>query len=175
MGNVQFEIENSRIGFEKIREDHTDMVLLWRNSEEVKKFFIYRAYITREDHLNWLKTKVDTGEVVQFVVYDKPSNKPFGSVYLKYDPNNRDEAEYGVFIGESDYRNKGFGAEIARLMVQYGFEILGLKRIILRVVATNARAMKSYINAGFSLYDKEYIDIEGAETEVVFMECMREM
>jgi hypothetical protein len=34
-------------------EQDTDLIVAWRNSEEVRKHFIYQGLFTREGHLNW--------------------------------------------------------------------------------------------------------------------------
>lgn len=46
-------------------------------------------------------------------------------------------------------RNRGFGSEATRLVVQYGFKTAGLNRIELEVYAFNPRARRVYEKAGF--------------------------
>jgi len=159
-----------RIYFRPIEKDDTDNVLKWRNSDSVRKFFIRREIVTKEDHVNWLINMVDSGKVVQFIVHDKENNTPFASVYLKDIDREKCEAEYGVFIGEDTYIGKGFGSEIARLMIQYAFEEEKLNKITLRVLAKNLRARKCYERAGFKKYCETIINIENVEEQVVFME-----
>ena len=57
------------VSIRKITDDDTDNIIRWRNSFEVNNNFIYRRPLTREDHLNWLRNKVDTGEVAQFIIH----------------------------------------------------------------------------------------------------------
>ena len=45
------------------RED-TDRIVAWRNSDAVRKNFIYQALFTRESHENWIRTHVETGDAV---------------------------------------------------------------------------------------------------------------
>lgn len=58
-------------------------------------------------------------------------------------------AEFGIFIGEKQYWNQGYGREAARLMIKHGFADLNLNRIYLYVYQTNPRAIKAYEAAGF--------------------------
>jgi diamine N-acetyltransferase len=60
-------------------------------------------------------------------------------------------AEFGIFIGDKSYWDKGYGTEALELILQHGFNTLNLNRIYLRVYATNARARRSYEKAGFVL------------------------
>ena len=170
---MKYIAKNGRIGFKAITPEDTDMVLGWRNSEFVRGYFIYKNPISKEEHLNWLRTKVDTGKVIQFVVYDIATDTPFGSVYFRDVDMESRQAEYGVFIGDLDYIGKGYGYEIAELMVKYGFENAGLDRIILRVFADNERAVKCYIKAGFAVCDRKQIVVENCDREVLFMEVLR--
>lgn len=58
-------------------------------------------------------------------------------------------AEFGIAIGEPDYRGKGYGTEGTKLMVRYGFQEMNLHRVWLRVLETNPRAISVYEKCGF--------------------------
>lgn len=131
--------------------DDTDDILRWRNSEDVRKFFIYQADFTRESHLNWIEHKIKTGEAIQFIIIERNTDTPIGSVYLRDIDREFKKAEYGIFIGEKHTRGKGYGTQAARLMIRYAFDIEKLHRIYLRVFANNERAIASYQKAGFNL------------------------
>ena len=66
-----------------ITVEDTDDILRWRNAENVKKYFIKQQEISREDHLNWMKNKVETGRVIQFMMMSKTAGCPIGTVYLQ--------------------------------------------------------------------------------------------
>lgn len=133
----------------EITEADTEDVLCWRNGESVKKYFIYQKDITREEHLNWLKNKVGTGEVIQFIIVEKETGKGIGSVYLENIDKKHNKAEYGIFIGENTKTGKGYGTLAAKRIIQYAFEELKLHRLYLRVYEENSRAIASYEKAGF--------------------------
>lgn len=163
--------DGKRIAFRYIKESDTDMVLSWRNSTHVRKYFLHKLEITREEHLNWLKTKVGTGKVVQFIVCDVLNeNTPFASVYFRDVDRENKTAEYGVFIGKMEYIGKGYGQEIARLMVSYGFGNMGLRRITLRVYTDNIRAIHCYEKVGFKICGTMLNDDSADGRDVCFME-----
>jgi len=58
-------------------------------------------------------------------------------------------AEIGIFIGDKEAWDKGFGGEAMRLMVGHGFMDINLNRIYLRVFETNPRGTHCYEKAGF--------------------------
>jgi len=57
-------------------------------------------------------------------------------------------AEFGIFIGDKSRWDKGYGTEVLQLILQHAFDTLNLNRVYLRVLATSARAKRSYEKAG---------------------------
>jgi diamine N-acetyltransferase len=64
------------------------------------------------------------------------------------DLHNR-SAELGIVIGEKAYWNQGYGREAVGMMLEIGFEGLGMNRIELRYYDFNARGRRAYEAAGF--------------------------
>ena len=61
-------IKGENIYLRPITGEDTEQVLRWRNAPDVVENFLYRKKITVEEHQNWLKNKVFTGAVHQFVI-----------------------------------------------------------------------------------------------------------
>lgn len=151
--------------------DDTDLIVKWRNSDAVRKNFIYQALFTRESHENWIRTKVETGDVVQTIICDIATDTPLGSVYIRDIDRQHNKAEYGIFIGEASARGRGIGTAAARLMLRYCFEEEGLHRVYLRALSGNEQAIRSYEKAGFVKegFLKEDVCIDGQYRDVVWM------
>lgn len=149
----------------------TESIVRWRNSDAVRKNFIYQALFTKESHENWIRTKVETGDVVQMIICELDTDRPVGSVYVRDIDHTHQKAEYGIFIGEDFARGKGYGTAAARLMIQYCFEELGLHRLFLRVYADNFAAIRSYEKAGFEkeAYLREDVWIDGKYRDIILM------
>ena len=58
-------------------------------------------------------------------------------------------AETGIFIGNKDYRNKGYGTEALSLLIDYGFKALNFHNIMLKVYEYNKGAIRCYEKIGF--------------------------
>ncbi len=142
-------ITGKNIILRPITLDDTDLIVKWRNNPSVVQNFIFREKFTKEMHENWMRTKVESGQVIQYIVEEKKSGRPIGSVYFRDVNENYNSAEFGIFIGEDDARGKGYGKEITSLFVRYGLESLGLHRIQLRLVKGNAAAARTYSSVGF--------------------------
>jgi len=64
-------------------------------------------------------------------------------------------AELGINLAHPDYRGKGYGGEVMRLTMRYGFEQFNLNRIYLRVMGFNTRAIRLYEKLGFAHETRE--------------------
>lgn len=169
-------IEGQRLVLRPMGYEDTDRIVKWRNHERVRDNFIYRKRFTPESHCHWIKTMIDTGKVVQFIICEKDDMRPVGSVYFRDIDREKKEAEYGIFLGEDDAVGKGYGTETAKLAVEYAFSEMGLSRLVLRVFTDNEAAVKSYERAGFVtetiLKDVECSD--GERKDMFFMSKEKE-
>lgn len=164
-------IAGQHIVLRQMEYKDTDYIVAWRNKERVRSHFIYREPFTREGHENWMHTMVETGKAVQFIICEKMTMRPVGSVYFRDIDREKKEAEYGIFIGEDDAVGKGYGSETACLAVKYAFGEMGLEKLVLRVFTDNEAAVRSYEQAGFGresvLEDVECSD--GEKKDMFFM------
>ena len=156
--------------------EDTDLIVAWRNKDAVRKNFIYQEFFTREGHENWIKTRVETGQVVQMIICDDATGKPLGSVYIRDIDRGHNKAEYGIFIGEDDARGRGVGTAAAKLMLQYCFTEEGIHRVYLRVLATNLQAIRSYEKAGFVREGilRDDVRIDGEYRDIQWMAAISE-
>lgn len=142
--------------------------------------------------MTWLKEQVESGHVAQFIICvesaggngdsgpqeedgtcEESGDREIGSVYLRDIDREKETAEYGVFIGEEEALGRGYGTEAAKLMLTYGFEELGLKKVFLRFLEGNIGARKSYEKAGFRMIEgrRETVNLEQGRRTVFFMEA----
>jgi len=165
---------NEQVTIRPVTEADTDRIIAWRNAPSVMAHFIYRTPLTRKAHLNWLRNRVETGEVAQFVICDGETE--VGSVYLRDIDRDNQKCEYGIFIGDEECRGKGVGTAAAKLALAYAFEELKMNRVYLRVFADNLGAIKSYEKAGFRYEGtfRQDVMIDGVGEDIVFMAILRE-
>ena len=170
MENIRV-VEGKQVYLRYMTVEDTDMILRWRNSPIVRDNFIYRKEITREDHLNWIKNKIETGQVVQFVVCDKETDKPYGSVYLQNFEWQHKKAELGIFLGEPEAFGRGIGKEAAALLLEYGFKHRKLHKIVSRVLPYNTASIRTHEAVGYKqeAYLRDEVIIEGKFHDVVLL------
>lgn len=158
-----------------MEEADTDLIIAWRNREDVRRNFIYREPFTRQGHENWVNTMIRPGRAVQMIIVDSADDALLGSVYIRDIDRGHLKAEYGIFIGVPQARGRGIGTAAARLMLRYCFEEEGLHRIYLRALAGNRQAIRSYEKAGFVREGclREDVCIDGEFYDIVWMAAIR--
>lgn len=171
-------IESERIRLRPITDFDTDLIVSWRNKEDVKKNFLYRSDFTVDLHKKWLEEKVYQGGVIQFIIeYNLEKNFiPVGSVYLRDIDYNNSSAEFGIFIGEDIARKKGIGTLATKIITDFGHTKLNLHRIFLRLISDNISAYKAYRSAGFVLEGvfRDMRKINGNYIDIMFMSSIKQ-
>lgn len=170
------QIEGKDIYLRLMGREDTERIIHWRNKEMVFRNFIYQKPFTHKGHENWIKTMIDTGKAVQFIICERVSGRPVGSVYLRDIDRTHNKAEYGIFIGEEDALGKSYGTQAALMMIKYAFEEEGLHKLMLRVLAENDRAVRSYEKAGFvrEAYLRDEVFLDGRYRDVIYMAVLCE-
>lgn len=84
-------------------------------------------------------------------------------------------AELGILIGDKSIWNKGYGTEAMGLLLRHGFGTLNLNRQFLRVHATNVRAIRAYVKAGFVEEGRlrEAVFKNGRYDDIIIMSVLR--
>lgn len=118
--------------------------------------------ISKEDHM--------------FAIVDAVSNEAIGNCSLFDLKQIHGTAELGIFLGASENRNKGYGAEAVELLLNYGFRMLNLHNIKLGVFSFNERGIACYKKCGFREYGRrhEAFRINGRWFDEVHMEILEQ-
>ncbi len=136
-----------------------------RNSEDVEKFtewlndFETTDYLGRSGILTTLEGEKkyledNSSPEASFVIITLENDKMIGTVSLERIDHLNRCAILGIFIGDKNYRSKGYGTEAIKLILEYGFKYLNLKNIKLDLMSFNERALKCYKKCGFKEYGR---------------------
>lgn len=161
-----------------ITMDDTALIVRWRSNPAVYMNLYSRKPSSDQEHICWMENNVLTGKCVQFIIVERQTDQPVGSVFIKNIDRQANKGEYGIFIGEDRARGKGLASEVAKLVLRYGFSDLGLHRVYLSVFAYNRAAIRSYERAGFEIEGiarDEFLDERtGRYEDVVWMAAIKE-
>lgn len=145
-------IQGTNIYLRPITESDTSMVLAWRNCDRTVSNYYYRTTISEEEHLNWIRNKVDKGEVYQYIVCTSEDDTPVGCVYLQHIDEKTLTGETGVFFSEDAPAGKGLATEAVKLIGEKaGFEMLGLLHLTAKVMEKNTASRRVHEKAGYRL------------------------
>lgn len=155
--------------------DDTDDIVRWRNSSEVKRNLFSQSILTADQHKNYFKNNIETGKCHQFIIVAEGLS--IGTVFLKNIDYESKTAEFGIFIGESVGRGRGYASFVTRMILDYGFSNLSLEKIVLSVFADNIPAIKAYQKAGFSIEEVQANSVEriSGSTDVIIMSITSDM
>jgi RimJ/RimL family protein N-acetyltransferase len=100
--------------------------------------------------------------------------RPIGNTGLHQVDHTNRTAEFGIMIGEKDCWGQGYGTETTHLMLDYGFNYLGLHNIMLRVYSFNQRGIRAYQRAGFQIigHRREAHRLGSQPHDVIYMDCL---
>ena len=138
----------------------------------------YRPITEAEEEL-WfqeiLKKPTDERPFIIEIPDESSIYKPIGDCeFSNFDWRSR-KAEVGISIGEKSYWGHGYGTDAMRVLVNYGFNMLNLNRISLKVFSFNKRAIRSYEKVGFTVEGtlREEIYKDGKYVDVLVMGLLR--
>lgn len=89
-----------------------------------------------------------------FSIITLEEDRIIGSISLEDINSKNRTATLGIFIGDTEYRSKGYGTEAIRLILEYGFKYKNLHNIKLDLMEFNERAYKCYQKCGFKEYGR---------------------
>ena len=122
----------------------------WMNDFQVTDYTGRSGQITtivREKE--WLENSAKNKENRSFNIIELKDNKLIGTIGLEHFNWIARSAVLGIFIGDKEFRNNGYGTEAIKLLLEYGFKYLNLHSIRLDLLSINERAHKCYLKCGF--------------------------
>ena len=129
---------------------------------------------TLESEEAWYARVTGTSDGVTFLIRERLSGVPIGATGLHgIDFRNR-AATFGIMIGEPSARGQGYGTEATSLMLDYGFNVLGLHSVSLTVAEFNRAGRQAYHKAGFRECGRlrERLWLAGKMWDQIQMDCL---
>ena len=133
-------------------EDLGEKYLGWLNDPEVTKYMETGVFpTTRVDLEKFYQEVTGSRSQVILAVVNKESHEHIGNVKLGPIHWVHRNAVFGLLIGDKRFWGRGYGIEVTRLAVEYGFYKLNLHRIGLGVFAEHKAAVRCYERVGFKI------------------------
>jgi RimJ/RimL family protein N-acetyltransferase len=129
--------------------------------------------ISLESEKDWLR---DNSAKQIFAIVTLDGDTLIGNCGFNAIDQVRQCAEVGIFIGDGENQNRGYGTEALSLLIEYGFDCLNLHNIMLKVFSFNERAIRCYEKAGFREIGRrrQAYALKGQYHDELFMDVLRE-
>lgn len=129
--------------------------------------------ISLEEEREWIKKF--SGDY-QFAIVRLEDDTLLGNCGFNEINQVMQNAVVGLFIGEENNRNQGYGKEALHLLLDYGFHYLNLINIMLKVFSFNERAIQCYKKVGFKEIGRrrQSYYLKGKFYDEVYMDILRE-
>jgi len=140
-----------------VERNHVPLFVKWMNDPEVTRFLNWYLPLNLDEEEKWFSTLAGNQKELHFTIVLKDqkvlesrggTSFPIGNCSIRVDWKNRVE-NVGIVIGEKEFWGEGYGTEAVQLLVDYGFNTLGMHRMELETFFFNERAIKSYNKVGF--------------------------
>ena len=168
-------IAGEKVALGPLRRDLIPLYLRWINDFEVVRFLGAAARPTSlEAEEDWYSRVSKSENRSHFTIYAKQQLRPIGTTSLGHIYHANRSAEFGIMIGDKESWGKGYGTEVTRLMLDYGFTCLGLHNINLWVNAANVRGIRAYQRAGFRMAGRlrQGLRLGGRAYDHILMDCL---
>ena len=145
----------------------------WLNDLEVMKHFsLYPHMISLESEKEILTKLVKEHN---YSIIDLEKNELIGNCGFLDIDNINQTAEIGIFIGNKNFWNKGYGTEAFSLLIDYGFKALNFHNIMLKVYENNKGAIKCYEKVGFKIIGKrrEALQRDLTRQNILYMDILQ--
>jgi RimJ/RimL family protein N-acetyltransferase len=146
-------LAGERIYLAPVELEYAPLYQLWLNNPQTRGNLLLNRPLSLNDEEKWVTDNSSRSDSVVLAVKlfaDSPEDDQLiGNVGLHGIDQTHRFAEFGLFIGPTELRGQGYGTEMTRLTLKYGFETLNLHRVWLKVFEFNEAGIATYKKCGF--------------------------
>jgi RimJ/RimL family protein N-acetyltransferase len=167
-------IEGELVALGPLRRDLVPLYQRWINNLEVARGIGAFLPSTVEKETEWYESQAKSESYITFTIYELSTLRPIGTAGLMHVDHRNRRAEFGIVIGEPECRNRGYGTETARHVLDYAFTVVGLHNVMLSVFEFNRGAVRAYEKAGFKEIGRrrQSYSAGGRVWDEIWMDCL---
>ena len=158
-------MENIKLmNFTELTLEQKEMVLIWRNSSEIRKWMYSQEEIELNDHLNFIESLKSRKDKLYFLV---KKDKEYIGVIDFTEIIEEETLHMGIYTNP---KIKGNGKILLNKIIEFSFDNLKVKKIYSEVFSQNNKAYELYEKYNFKDISKKTIN----NKEVICMELNNE-
>lgn len=168
-------IDTERLSLQPIEPKHLDNTRKWANDPIMQEKILRYMPVTKLQQRRWYENVLFDKSKVVFAITMKKNGPHVGNTgFYNIDGVHR-RGEFWILIGAAQMVGKGFGGEVTRAMLRYGYKSLNLNRIYLHVDKRNAAAVKCYTDCGFKIDGclRQHYYLVGRYIDLLVMSVLR--
>ena len=136
------------------REEDIPKATSFVNDEELKKLLVTNVPfpMTLWEEEEWIKSqKSNQDGSYNFAIEDIETKKYIGGCGIQEVNWLSRVATVGIMIGDKEYWGKGYGTDAMKVLMNFIFNNMNIRKIRLSTFSFNMRARKSYEKCGFEV------------------------
>ena len=133
----------------EIKYEDLEMILKWRNQNNIRNVMYNNSLIEWEEHLTWYKNLLNNNTNRKSKIF-RLKNKDLGVLNINNIDSASGSCNWGFYVGEKN-TIKGTGLYLGYTSLQYIFSNLGLRKICAEVIESNIVSRNFHEKLGFKL------------------------
>ncbi|WP_304943306.1 GNAT family N-acetyltransferase [Vallitalea guaymasensis] len=170
--------EGKKIRLREYRKSDAEVAQNYINDKELKKNLnpgIPYPY-TLQDEEKWFESNTALKDTYSFAIETLGDNVYIGGCGINQVDWKNSNVEIGIFIGNKEYWNKGYGTDAMNVLIRFIFNEMNINKIKLNVYSFNKRALKCYEKCGFKTEGvlRKELYREGNYHDIIVMGLLKE-
>lgn len=170
-------LEGDRIILTPLEREDLPLIVEWRNQPSVRRCFFDKSLISRSGQEEWFRRYLADPRRQIFIARLKEKGEPVGIIGFYAIDMSHHNAEIGsTIVAGKAAQGQGYGTEMVKVMLEYGFRDLNLHRIYAYAIDHNQASVRVKQKCGFRveglLRGAHYS--EGVYRDVVLLAIVRE-
>jgi RimJ/RimL family protein N-acetyltransferase len=132
------------------KQTDLDRVYKWINDPDIRYFIIGIFPQTIKQEEDWLDSKGKDKNDVTLAI-ETLGGEFIGTIGLHGIEWHGGVATTGALIGEKKFWNRGYGTDAKMILLNYAFNVLGLRKICSRVYSFNKRSLNYSLHCGYKI------------------------
>lgn len=150
-------------------DDCNENYLKWMNDPEINKYLESRFTTHTIDSLkDFVNSMNNSDNNVLFAIVDKESDTHIGNIKLGNIHPIHKYADIGLLIGDKNYWGRGIATNAIKLVSEFAFDELNLRKVFAGVYENNIGSIKAFEKCGFK---KAYVKKDNYYFEGKFIDA----
>ena len=145
-------VKNNTVGLRAIEPKDLNVILQWRNNENLRKNFReYREFSLLQIN-KWYESMIQDHKFEMFIIFDLETNESIGVAGITYvDWVNR-HGDVHFYIGKGEaWIDKVYAPKAINLVLDYGFNIMNLNKLWAEIYEIDVKKLNFFKQLGFKV------------------------